>query len=129
MKKALLFTASLLLALGALAQEPTAPNGKHPAGETAKARKHKIKDQGEADKATPDTHGQQVQALAHSTPLTGADKGAAISTFASNGHSAAHGERQIGSARGNRNHGRSRGADCVHQGGGHQQVSSHRNGH
>ncbi|TGD79335.1 hypothetical protein [Hymenobacter wooponensis] len=126
MKKASLFAASLLFALSSMAQGPSAPTAKHTSKENTKEHKHEAKNQDE--KVNPDNHGQEVQAFAHATPLTGADKGAAISALASNGRSSARGQRMVGSARGDRGHSGTRAADCGHQGGGHQGAVGHHTG-
>ena len=126
MKKTLLFAASLLCALGAFAQGTATSAAKHTDKEAAKEHKHETKNQD--DKTSPDNHGQQVQSFAHTTALSGADKGAAISALASNGRSAVHRQRQVGSARGERNHGGTRAGNCGHQGGGHQNEVAHHAG-
>ncbi|GAB3292373.1 hypothetical protein ACFQT0_07150 [Hymenobacter humi] len=134
MKKMLFSAAALFCSFAALAQTP-APSAKH--ANKAVAADHKLEakakrnDQDRSDDkaGTPDNHGQAVQTLAHSTTLTGAEKGAAISTLASGGRSAAKGQSADHSARGargersarggNRNAG-NRPAGAGHQGAGHR---------
>ena len=134
MKKMLFSAAALLCSFAALAQTP-APSTKHANHKLeAKAKRtdrDRKDDQDDRDDKTakPDNHGQAVQTLANSTTLTGAEKGAAISTLASGGRSAAkgqsadhkaHGARSERSARGGNRNAGSRPAGAGHQGAGHQ---------
>ncbi|OGX82248.1 hypothetical protein BEN47_18645 [Hymenobacter lapidarius] len=119
MKKVLLSALALCCSLAALAQAPTTPDARR-ADKAAKERKQEAKtkqrgdDDRDGDKASkPANHGQTVSTFAKTTPLTGADKGAAVSAVARGGRSTARGER---SARGGeRGHG-SRPAGSGHQG-------------
>lgn len=91
----------LCCSLAALAQAPTAPDARR-ADQAAKARTQegKPKQHGDDDDRTdgqarkPANHGPAVSTLAQSTPLTGADKGGAVSAVASDGRSSARAPRR-----------------------------------
>ena len=126
MKKPLAFAIALLGSFSAVAQAPAA-KGSAASQATERKLEAKAKQHGTDDEHTgakPANHGQTVQALANSTPLTGADKGAAVSAVARSGRGVDHATR---SARGG--HSRAGGG---HVGGGHSANShagSHAHGH
>ncbi|SNC68297.1 hypothetical protein SAMN06265337_2244 [Hymenobacter gelipurpurascens] len=110
MKKTLLSAAALLCTFAALAQTPTAvaQDGRAPkqAKHDGKTKQHnEDKDDADVQKAAPVNHGQAVSAVATTTTLTGAAKGAAVSTVARSDAKAAKGIRPERSARGDRSHG------------------------
>jgi hypothetical protein len=99
MKKTLFSAAALLCSFAALAQAPaTSQSANQSAARKLEAQAAKRDRQAGNDAAT-NNHGQAVSTLAKSTTLTGREKGAAISTLASGGRSAAQGQRAERSAR------------------------------
>ncbi|GAA3968639.1 hypothetical protein [Hymenobacter antarcticus] len=96
----------------------------------AKTKQHGDDDDRTGDQAgKPANHGQNVSAFAKSTTLTGADKGAAISSVARGGHGVDHDMGNARSARGGeRGHG-GRPAGSGHQGGGHSMGGGHHGKH
>ena len=101
MKKMLFSAAALLCSVAAMAQAPasvlsaTAKAAATERKQEAKPKQHdRDGDDRDNDKAAkPDNHGQKVSAFAKTTPLTGADKGAAVSALARSGRSTAQGQR------------------------------------
>lgn len=98
MKKLLFSAAALLCTVAALAQTPTTPTPANKA--VAATRRHDPSAKQHAADADEDgqttrsaTHGQTVSTFAQTISLTGADKGAAVSTLASEGRSSAKGQR------------------------------------
>jgi hypothetical protein len=98
--KKLLLPAALLCSFAALAQTPAA-SVDHPDAYAVVQPKQEAKTEdfnpddhegGNGNAAATANHGQTVAAFAHSTALTGADKGAAVSALARNGRSTARGE-------------------------------------
>ncbi|WP_201981587.1 hypothetical protein [Hymenobacter rubidus] len=131
MKRTLALAVALLGSFAALAQAPA------PSSATANApkaeREHKVKikqhdaegdDDRDGDKAgKPANHGQNVSTFTKTTSLTGADKGAAVSTVARSGRGIDHATR---SARGEHSHA------SGHLGGGHvanSHAGTHAHGH
>ena len=108
--KSIILPAALLCSFAALAQAPVA-SVKHVYKYAANDRKQAAKvdqedDDCEVDKAgSPANHGQTVQVVASGTPLTGTDKGAAMSTlgssYAATRREHSQGARSEHSARGN----------------------------
>ncbi|UOQ55603.1 hypothetical protein [Hymenobacter cellulosivorans] len=110
MKKMLCSAAALLFSVAALAQAPAHKAPRPNKSEARPAQQSEIRDEnkdGIQDEVvtTPVNHGQTVQAVAQGTTLTGADKGAAVSSVASARRSTAHDNRTLRSARGERTHG------------------------
>lgn len=128
MRKTLALAVALLSSFAALAQVPTAKvAAPKPATERhsdAKTKQHDADDDHSSDqKAAPANHGQTVQAVAQSTPLTGADKGATMSAVARGGRGIDHATR---SARGAHSHA------SGHMGSGHianTHAGTHAHGH
>lgn len=135
MKKVMLSALALCCSLAALAQAPTTPDARR-TDQTARERRHEAKikikqhdDDHDDDRAgQPANHGQNVSAVAKSTTLTGADKGAAVSTVARGGHGADHDMGNARSARGEHAHA-GRPAGSGHQGGGHSMGGGHHGSH
>lgn len=88
MKKLLLAAAALFCSLAAYAQTPsTTPRrlAKIEAG-TRQPEADKVLERNDHEEAVaPANHGQTVRTVAQATPLSGADKGAAVSAVASGG--------------------------------------------
>lgn len=131
MKKVLLLALALCGSLAALAQAPATPDARR-ADQAAGERRHeansKDKQRGHDDDdqaGQPANHGQNVSTFAKATTLTGADKGAAVSTVARGGHGVDH---DMGSARGEHGHG-GRPAGSGHPGGGHSMGGGHHGRH
>ncbi|MGZ4431478.1 MAG: hypothetical protein ACXVYV_07505 [Gaiellales bacterium] len=83
--------ANMLAKVGVSVPGPNEHAGTHPAsrGSSATASDQSVQSAGQAGDQPGDHQGKgaEISALAHSTDLTGRDKGAAISTLASGGHS------------------------------------------
>ncbi|PJJ59399.1 hypothetical protein [Hymenobacter chitinivorans] len=129
MKKIIFALAALLCTFAAQAQaqaqkpvsnaeRATPANGY---GQQPAELKRQDQDERNAEKvAAPANHGQTVQAVAQSTPLTGSAKGAAVSAVASGGRSAQR-ARPTRTARGTRSH-------DSHQAGGSSAPHGHAGG-